>query len=119
MQANILKEIVRLIVLSQKPICSRRCNNDPRAEAERFAINAPIQGGAADIIKKAMLNISQKLQDHKLQSKIVSQIHDELLIEAPESEVEQVKKLLVSAMEDVNLLPMKLKVDVEVGKTWN
>lgn len=90
-----------------------------RAEAERFAINAPIQGGAADIIKKAMLNISQKLKEHKLQSKIVSQIHDELLIEAPEAEVEQVKKLLVSAMEDVNLLPMKLKVDVEVGKTWN
>ncbi len=90
-----------------------------RAEAERFAINAPIQGGAADIIKMAMLNISGKLKEHKLQSKIISQIHDELLLEAPEAEVEQVKKLLVSAMEDVNLLPMKLKVDVEVGKTWN
>lgn len=96
-------------------------NKNPmiRAEAERFAINAPIQGGAADIIKKAMLNISQKLREKKLQSKIVSQIHDELLIEAPENEVEQVKQLLITAMESVNLLPMKLKVDVEVGKSWN
>jgi len=107
--------------LSGRKCFIREINNkNPmiRGEAERLSINAPIQGGAADIIKKAMLNISQKLREKKLQSKIISQIHDELLIEAPENEVEQVKKLLVGAMEDVNLLPMKLKVDVEVGKTW-
>lgn len=95
-------------------------NKNPiiRGEAERLAINAPIQGGAADIVKKAMINISKKLQEKNLQTKIISQIHDELILEAPEDEVEIAKNLLVSQMEGVDLLPIKLKVDVEVGKNW-
>jgi DNA polymerase-1 len=95
-------------------------NKNPiiRGEAERLAINAPIQGGAADIIKKAMINISKKLQQENLQTKIISQIHDELILEAPENEVEIAKKLLIAAMEGVDLLPIKLKVDVEIAKNW-
>jgi DNA polymerase-1 len=107
-------------------ISGRKCfiheinNKNPiiRQEAERLAINAPIQGSAADIVKKAMINVSRRLQVEKLQTKIVSQIHDELLLEAPENEVEIAGKLLVEEMEKVELLDMPLRADVEVGKSW-
>ena len=86
--------------------------------AERLAINAPIQGSAADIIKKAMIDFDLVLLEQKLQSKIVLQVHDELLIEAPESEVKIVAALLKKTMEKAILLDVPLKVDVKITQRW-
>jgi len=95
-------------------------NKNPvlRQEAERFAINAPIQGGAADIIKKAMINIERKLQEKNLRSKIVSQIHDELLVEAPKDEIDVATQLVKSEMENAFRMDAPLKVDISVGENW-
>lgn len=109
-----------------KTISGRKCfiheinNKNPiiRAEAERLAINAPIQGSAADIIKKAMLCLNKKLSENKLHSKIVLQVHDELIIEAPESEVEEVSKIIKNSMEKAVILDLPLKVDLSVGECW-
>lgn len=108
-------------------ISGRKCiirdinNKNPvvRAEAERLAINAPIQGSAADIIKIAMIRLSKKLVEKKLQSKIILQVHDELIVEAPENEVEIVKVIIKSEMENAVNLDVPLRVDIEVGKNWN
>lgn len=89
-----------------------------RAEAERLAINAPIQGSAADIVKKAMIRLDKKISDLKLKSKLILQIHDELIIETPENEVEQIATLIKSEMENAMLLDVPLKVDVEVAVSW-
>ena len=95
-------------------------NKNPmiRNEAERLAINAPIQGSAADIIKMAMIRLSKKFKEKNLSSKIVLQIHDELLVEAPEGEVEEVKKLIKSEMESAILLEAPLVADVVAGIDW-
>jgi DNA polymerase-1 len=89
-----------------------------RKEAERLTINAPIQGSAADIIKKAMIQVNKALSKKHLSAKIVLQIHDELLIEAPEAEVEVVSQLLKSEMEAAAKLDVPLVVDVKVGARW-
>lgn len=89
-----------------------------RGLAERLAINAPIQGSAADIIKKAMIDFDAVLLERNLQSKIILQVHDELLIEAPENEVEKVAALLKKTMEKTILLDVPLKVDVKITDRW-
>ncbi len=89
-----------------------------RKEAERLTINAPIQGSAADIIKKAMIQVNKALSKKHLSAKIVLQIHDELLIEAPEAEVEVVSQLLKSEMETAAKLDVPLVVDVKIGTRW-
>ncbi len=95
-------------------------NKNPmiRAEAERLAINAPIQGSAADIIKKAMIRLSKRFKEENLKSKIILQIHDELIVEAPENEVEIATKILKYEMENAAILNVPLKVDVTVGDCW-
>ncbi len=96
-------------------------NKNPilRNEAERLAINAPIQGSAADIVKKAMINLNKKFTEEKLRSKIVLQIHDELVVETPEEEVEIASKILKTQMERAVVLSVPLKVDVKVGNFWS
>ena len=89
-----------------------------RKFGERVAMNTPIQGTAADIMKIAMINVYKKLKEEDLKSKIVLQIHDELLIEAPIEEKEKVKEILVSEMESVAKLKVPLKVEAEEGKNW-
>jgi DNA polymerase-1 len=89
-----------------------------RGLAERLAINAPIQGSAADIIKKAMIDFDAVLCEQNLKSKMVLQVHDELIIEAPEDEVEEVSALLKKTMEKAILLDVPLKVDVEISERW-
>jgi DNA polymerase-1 len=89
-----------------------------RAEAERLAINAPIQGSAADIIKKAMIRLSKRFKEENLKSKIILQIHDELIVEAPENEVEIATKILKYEMENAAILNVPLKVDVTVSDCW-
>ncbi|MDO4282796.1 MAG: DNA polymerase I [Clostridia bacterium] len=85
---------------------------------ERIAMNTPIQGTAADIIKLAMNRIYKELKVNQLQSKLVMQVHDELIIETVPEEVEQVKSIMKKAMENVITLDIPLKVDLNVGKTW-
>ena len=90
-----------------------------RSFSERVAMNAPIQGTAADIIKKAMVMVDQKLSEKNCQSRIVLQIHDELLLEVVKEELETVKDILVSAMEHVVSLPVPLIVEATVGNNWD
>ena len=89
-----------------------------RKFGERVAMNTPIQGTAADIMKIAMIKVYKALEENHLKSKILVQVHDELLIETAEDEVEIVKKLLVENMESAASLEVPLKAEVEIGKNW-
>ena len=86
--------------------------------AERAAINAPIQGGASDIIKRAMIKIDALLKQHNLQTKMILQIHDELVFEAPDEEVDVVKNLVKQAMESVTSFDVPFISEVGVGDNW-
>ena len=86
-----------------------------RQFGSRIAMNTPIQGTAADIMKLAMVNVYKELKSQKLKSKIILQVHDELLIEAVEEEKEQVEKILKQEMENVIKLKVPLKIDIEEG----
>ena len=85
---------------------------------ERVAMNTPIQGTAADIIKIAMNNLYKALKDNNLKSKLVMQVHDELIVETLEEEQEIVKKLMKETMENVVKLDIPLDIDLNVGKSW-
>lgn len=89
-----------------------------RSFGERVARNMPIQGSAADIIKIAMINVYKRLLDEDFKSKIILQVHDELIIESPEDESEEAKKLLKEEMENAVKLNVPLEVHIAVGKTW-
>ena len=93
-------------------------NFQVRSSGERMARNTPIQGTAADIIKLAMVHVWQRLRDEKLQARLLLQVHDELIVEAPESEVEQVKRILKEEMEQVVSYSVPLTAEVGTGKTW-
>ena len=85
----------------------------------RAAMNMPIQGTAADIIKMAMINVYNEMKKQNLKSKLILQVHDELLIETYEDEKEVVKNILKNCMENVINLSVPLKVDINEGKNWN
>ncbi len=87
-----------------------------RQFGNRIAMNTPIQGTAADIMKLAMINIYKKLKEQKLKSRIILQVHDELLIEAEKNEVEQVESILKQEMENVITLKVPLKIDINEGR---
>lgn len=89
-----------------------------RKFGERAAMNTPIQGTAADIMKIAMINVYRDLKKNNMKAKIILQIHDELLLEVPKNELEKVKEILITNMENVIKLSIPLKADLEVGKTW-
>ena len=89
-----------------------------RALAERNAVNAPIQGTAADIIKLAMIAVDRRLREGGFRARMVLQIHDELLLEVPQDEIAPVRDLLVSEMENVITLSVPLTVECNDGKTW-
>ena len=93
-------------------------NYNVRQFGERVAMNAPIQGTAADIIKIAMVNIGKELEERNFKSKLILQVHDELVIETKKDELEEVKELLVRNMQDVIKLSVPLEADANVGKTW-
>jgi DNA polymerase-1 len=94
-------------------------NQVVRGNAERNAINAPIQGSAADIIKIAMIRIHDRLIAEKLKSIMILQVHDELIFETLESELEQVRELVVFEMANAAKLDVPIKVDWGVGKNWH
>lgn len=83
-----------------------------------MAINHPIQGTAADIIKIAMIRLHDELQSRDLSSKMILQVHDELVLEVPDSEAEPVTQLVRSVMESAYTLDVPLKVDVKTGSHW-
>lgn len=93
-------------------------NGMRRAGAERAAINAPMQGTAADLIKLAMIAVDQWLGEAKLQTKLIMQVHDELVLEVPEAELPVVKAKLTELMQGVAQLSVPLLVEVGVGKNW-
>ena len=93
-------------------------NHNIRASGERMARNTPIQGTAADIIKLAMVHVWQRLRDEKLQARLLLQVHDELIVEAPEEEIDEVKRILKEEMENVVHYSVPLTTEVGVGKTW-
>lgn len=89
-----------------------------RSFGERVAMNSPIQGTAADIIKIAMIRVAERLQEEQLESRIVLQVHDELLVETKIEEKEQVKRILEEEMPLAAQLQVPLSIDVEEGKNW-
>jgi DNA polymerase-1 len=93
-------------------------NGNLRAAAEREAINMPIQGTAADIMKLAMLRVHEALRRASLRARVVMQVHDELLVEAPDAEVEATAELLKREMEGVYDLDVPLVVDLGWGPNW-
>lgn len=96
----------------------RSRNFNRRSFAERTAMNTPIQGTAADIIKRAMVNLSQQLKEKPLQSRLLLQVHDELILEVRSEELSQVKQLVKQTMESAVELSIPLQVDVSVGENW-
>lgn len=89
-----------------------------REFAKRAAINQPMQGSAADLIKLAMIDFSNKLKEHNLKSKMIIQVHDELVVEVEKSELDFVKELVLQSMELGQPLKVPLLVDVNVGESW-
>lgn len=96
----------------------RNSNAVIRQAAERQAINMPVQGTAADIVKIAMMRVSNELRQHKMQTKLLLQVHDELVFEAPRSELPQLAELVKRNMEGVVQLAVPLKADLKVGLNW-
>ena len=89
-----------------------------RGAAERNAVNAPIQGSAADIIKVAMINIHKKLEDGQFKTKMLLQVHDELVFDVYKPELEDIKKMVKTEMEGAYMLTVPLDVDLGVGEDW-
>ena len=96
----------------------RAANNQRRMGAERAAINAPMQGTAADIVKLAMIEVHRWLARERLQSRLILQVHDELVLEVPDAELEAVRTALPQLMTRVAKLDVPLVVDVGVGPNW-
>ncbi|MBP1558353.1 MAG: DNA polymerase I [Oscillospiraceae bacterium] len=93
-------------------------NFNLRSFGERVAMNAPIQGTAADIIKIAMIRVFERLKREELEAQLILQVHDELIVEAPESEAAHVAEILREEMEGAAQLKVKLEADTGIGKTW-
>ena len=101
----------------QDPI-NDTARNQLCAEAERQAMNTPVQGSAADLIKKAMIDLHGRLRERRLRSRLILQIHDELLLEVPEAEAETARALVKEVMEGALSLDVPLLVDARVGRSW-
>ncbi len=93
-------------------------NFNVRSFAERTAMNSPIQGSAADIIKKAMIDLNEKLKVEKMQARMLLQVHDELILEAPREEIDKLKEIVPAMMENTVELRVPLKVDYAYGESW-
>ena len=93
-------------------------NRNIRAFGERLAVNTPVQGSAADIIKVSMLNIQRRIKKENLKTRMLLQVHDELLFEVPEDEKDIALKLVRQEMENVIVIAVPLKVDIGSGKNW-
>ncbi len=106
----------RYFPIFQKPLSGS--NRQAWQRAEREAINHPIQGTAADIIKIAMIRLHQALANGRFQAQMLLQVHDELLLEAPEAEIDRVRALTVETMSNAFQLDVPLKVEASIGQNW-
>lgn len=97
----------------------RNSNFNIQKFGERTAMNAPIQGSAADIIKKAMVDVAYVLKEKQLKSKLIVQVHDELVFDVPKEELELMKEIIKTTMEQSVTISVPLEVDVEYGTNWN
>jgi DNA polymerase-1 len=93
-------------------------NKTEKAGAERIAVNTPIQGSAADIVKTAMLNLDKRLAKENSPAKLLLQVHDELILECPKADAPAASKLIKEVMENAVKLRIPLRVSVETGKRW-
>src|SRR5690606_6544666 len=93
-------------------------NHQDVQAAERVAINMPIQGTAADIMKRAMIDVYQELNRRQLASRLILQVHDELVLEVPEDEIAETRELVVSLMESACQLDAPLKANAQIGDNW-
>ncbi|MBC7293499.1 MAG: DNA polymerase I, partial [Thermoleophilia bacterium] len=110
---------VKTILNRRRPMQDLNSRNPTlRRFAERTAMNTPIQGSAADIIKMAMVRIHRRLNEQGMASRMVLQVHDELIFEAPKDEVEALCQLVRREMEGVYELRVPLKVDLKAGADW-
>ena len=89
-----------------------------RQQGERIALNTPIQGTSADIIKKAMIEIDKEITKRNLKTKMIIQVHDELIFDTPEEEIEEVKNMVTEIMENTCKLEVPLKVEIDYGSNW-
>ena len=89
-----------------------------RSFGERVAMNAPIQGTAADIIKLAMIRVSRALKEKGLKSHLIVQVHDELLVETAIDEIDDVRQILTEGMKEAVSLKVPLEIDIKQGKNW-
>ena len=89
-----------------------------RSFGERVALNMPIQGAAADIIKLAMVRVHERLKEEQLEAKLILQVHDELIVECPETEAEQVRAILTEEMEGAAALSVPLIAEANAGHSW-
>ena len=89
-----------------------------RSLGERMAMNTPIQGTAADIIKIAMVRVDRRLKRENMRARLILQVHDELIVEAPEDEAEQAARILTEEMEGAVSLTVPMVAEASVGKTW-
>ena len=83
-----------------------------------MAINMPVQGTSADIIKLAMINLQQEMQKRRLKSKMLLQVHDELIFEVPQDEIEEMRQLVPQIMSTALKLSIPLRVDIKTGNNW-
>jgi DNA polymerase-1 len=93
-------------------------NNTVRGYAERNAINAPIQGTAADMIKIAMINIHKKFLEKELKAYMILQVHDELVFDTPDSEIELIKPIIIKNMKEAIPLKVPVEIDMNTGENW-
>jgi DNA polymerase-1 len=120
-----VKEQTRLTMYAETLLGRRRylpdiqsSNHNVRSAAERMAINMPIQGTAADIMKKAMINVQARMVREQMRSRMILQVHDELVFEAPEDEMSAITALVLDEMPAALELDVTLKVDVKSGYSW-
>jgi DNA polymerase-1 len=93
-------------------------NPSARSFAERTAVNTPLQGTAADLIKLAMIRIARRVEERSMQSRMLLQVHDELVFETPPAEEEQLKQIVKAEMENVYQLAVPLVVEIGAGPNW-
>ncbi|UCF98263.1 MAG: DNA polymerase I [Spirochaetaceae bacterium] len=113
------KGYVETIMGRRRPIAQINSRNrTEKMAAERVAMNSPIQGSAADIVKQAMIDVTRALSEQKMASRLLLQVHDELIFEVPDTELEQAGEVVRGSMEQAVTLSIPLRVSLEVGSTW-
>ena len=113
------REYVETLLHRRRALPELKSSNfNLRAFGERVALNMPIQGTAADIIKLAMVRVHRRLKEEKLRARLIMQVHDELIVECPAAEQQQVERLLTEEMEGVFAMSVPLTAEAHSGKNW-